>query len=278
MKVFFSFLFCWISLQGFSQIDYTQEDMKIFNRYLLEMEGKQTIPFNDLIIETAKFFLGTPYMAATLEKEPERLVVNLRQLDCTTLVESCLALVLTLQEKEPSFDAFCKKLQSIRYRNGEIENYASRLHYTTDWIIENEKQKHLTDITQTIGGKLYPLTLSFMSSHPDQYKQLKSDPSLVPLIHKYEQQISNNKHYIIPKEQIKSAENKIENGDVICFTTSIKGLDVTHIAYAYKVDGMLSFIHASSSANKVIINLISLEEYVNRSKQCTGILVVRANI
>ena len=40
---------------------------------------------NDVLF-FARQFLGTPYVAHTLEvSDPERLVVNLRQLDCTTL-------------------------------------------------------------------------------------------------------------------------------------------------------------------------------------------------
>ena len=43
----------------------------------------------------ARLFIGRPYVAHTLEvADPERLVVNTRQLDCTTLVENVTALTL----------------------------------------------------------------------------------------------------------------------------------------------------------------------------------------
>ena len=75
------------------------------------------------MVKTARFFLGTPYVAATLEMEPERLVVNLREMDCMTLVENVVVLTRTIQSENPSFETFCKNLQALRYRNGEIHDY-----------------------------------------------------------------------------------------------------------------------------------------------------------
>lgn len=55
-------------------------------------------------------FLGVPYVAATLEgHDPECLVVNLRQLDCTTLVENVAALTWACQERGDAW----KKLYQI---------------------------------------------------------------------------------------------------------------------------------------------------------------------
>ena len=44
--------------------------------------------------------IGRPYVAHTLEGQPtERLVVNTRQLDCTTLVETVTALTICAKNK-----------------------------------------------------------------------------------------------------------------------------------------------------------------------------------
>ena len=46
------------------------------------------------------FLRGTPYVASTLEKRSRRaLVVNLRELDCTTFAETVLALSRTCGKK-----------------------------------------------------------------------------------------------------------------------------------------------------------------------------------
>jgi hypothetical protein len=45
------------------------------------------------VLYYARYFIGKLYVAHTLEKSvPERLVVNLRELDCTTLIETVGAL------------------------------------------------------------------------------------------------------------------------------------------------------------------------------------------
>ena len=64
------------------------EDKAVYDRYCRAMESKKALPTGELMVETARFFLGTPYVAGTLEKEPEDLVVNLHGLDCMTLVEN----------------------------------------------------------------------------------------------------------------------------------------------------------------------------------------------
>lgn len=272
--VLFLFLFC-LTLHTATQTSYSPADEVIFARYLKAIEPAKELPINQLIIETAKFLSGAPYVAATLEKEPEQLVVNLHEFDCFTLTENCLALALTAKEAQPSFDSFCKHLQQIRYQEGKINGYTSRLHYTTHWIIENEKQGRLKNITQAAGGIPLPLQLFFMSANPDKYKQLKNEPELVASMREKEQEINKHAHFYIPKEEINTLSNKIQDGDIVCFTTSIKGLDVTHVGFAYWQNKQLTFIHASSTAGKVIINPVSLYNYCMASKSNTGLLLVR---
>ncbi len=49
------------------------------------------------------FFEDSPYAEHSLEHEPEALVVNLREFDCTTFVESCLAISRTIRSGETQF-------------------------------------------------------------------------------------------------------------------------------------------------------------------------------
>ena len=83
------------------------------------------------------------------------------------------------------------------------------------------------------------------------------------------------RHYYVPKHEIDKCSFRIKNGDILCFVTSIKGLDVTHVGIAYWKDGQLTFIHASSSAKKVIIQASSLRDYAEGIKSCKGVLVAR---
>lgn len=276
MKYFLSFLLVMgFTFRGMASIVYTQEDSLIATGYFQFMQPKKNLPINQLVVETARFFLGTPYVSGTLEKEQEQLVVNLRELDCTTFVENCLALSLTLKGPTPDFLTYCNTLQSLRYRNGEVTDYIGRLHYTTDWIAENEKRNILKDITKDIGGKPLQLQVSFMSTHPDKYKQLVANPLLIPRLAAVEKINNSRTHYYIPKAEIPSIAKLIKDGDIICFTTSIQGLDVTHVGYALWEGGQLTFIHASTSAHKTLINPVPLAGYCNSIRSNTGIIVVR---
>lgn len=253
----------------------TEQDRLIFDRYLKRMETSKSSPMDVLMIETALFFRGTPYVASTLEKEPEGLVVNLRELDCTTFAETVLALSRTLQEEKPSYEAFLHHLQSLRYRKGTITDYTDRLHYMTDWFYENERKGIVKDLGREVGETPLPLDLSFISTHPDSYKQLKNHPERVRKMADKEKEINARSYYYLPKDAIDRRSAGIRNGDILCFVTSIKGLDVTHVGIAYWQDGQLTFIHASSSAKKVIVQATSLSDYARDIKSCKGLLIAR---
>lgn len=253
----------------------TDEDREIFERYREAMEPRKSLPMGELMIGTARFFQEVPYVASTLEIEPEGLVVNLRELDCTTFAETVLALSRTIQSADPSFDTFCDNLQSLRYREGSIMDYTDRLHYMADWFYENDRKGIIKDMNREIGGSFLPLELSFISTHPDSYKPLRSNPAFVQKIALKEKEINARTCYYLPKEEIGKRSKGIKDGDILCFVTSIKGLDVTHVGIAYWRNGVLTFIHASSSAKKVIVQPTSLQAYADGIKSCKGIWVAR---
>ena len=252
------------------------EDARIAARYFEAVPLEAGASFGSLMVRTGLFFLGTPYVAATLEiNEAESLVINLRELDCTTFVESCLALSRVVALKTPNFEAYTSALQGIRYRDGQIDAYPSRLHYTSDWIYNNTQMGLVQDVTAAIGGRPRPLQLSFMSEHPSSYKQLKAHPEWIPQIRAIEQAVNARSYFYIPKAEITAKEAGIQDGDIICFVTSTEGLDISHVGLAYHTEGMLSFIHASSTAMKVIINPESIADYCKKIKSNAGIMVVR---
>jgi hypothetical protein len=259
-----------------SRVEYTDENRKIFDRYVQAMEGKKHLALGDLIIETARFFMETPYVASTLEKEPEHLVINLRELDCTTLVENVIALAHIIKGTTPSFEAFCTQLKLLRYRENAIRDYTDRLHYFTDWIYENSRKNLVRDETKAAGGQPYRLNLNFMSTHPDSYRQLKSNPEWIPVIAQKEKEISSRETYAcIPEDRIEACRAGIKSGDIVCFVTQIEGLDVSHIGFIYWQDQKLGFLHASSTAKKVIVDPLSLQEYVNGIRTTIGVMIVR---
>lgn len=253
----------------------TDEDRAIVGRYLDQMAGRDTLSQGELMTETARFFLGTPYVGSTLEKEPEGLVVNLREMDCTTFVENVLALVRTLQSGQSSFDTFCRELQTIRYREGRITGYLDRLHYLSDWIWENARKGRVRDVGREVGGEPLPLCLSFMSTHPEAYKQLKGHPERVRQLAEKEQEINARTYYYLPKTEIDRSAGRLKSGDLVGFVTTVAGLDVSHVGILYREGDVLTFIHASSTAKQVIVNPTSLQAYTAGMKSNRGLLIAR---
>ena len=91
-------------------------------------EARKLPADDNLTLYFARRLKGLPYVAHTLEvNHTEKLIVNLRQLDCTTLVENVTALYLCMKQKAYTFDAFCDNLKTIRYRNGSNPSYPARL-------------------------------------------------------------------------------------------------------------------------------------------------------
>jgi len=251
------------------------ENTRIVRAYMDAAQGLASP--NELMVKAALSLLDTPYVAQTLEgNEEEALVVNLRELDCVTLVENCLALSRAARCPNPDYEAFIRQLTTIRYRSGVLDGYTSRLHYTSDWIADNSGMGIIEDIAQALGGKPFLPNVNFMSTHPDRYPALRDNPDDVAVIKSIEQTINQrDTYYYIPKAEIKDKQSLIQSGDIIGFTTSIAGLDISHVAIAYWEKGRLTFIHASTQYMKVVVEPDSLIDYCNRIKSNTGIVVLR---
>jgi len=258
---------------------YNYTDSLIFEKYISQFTEQKDKPFDEILINTAKYFLGKPYVASTLERtENEAFIVNLRELDCTTFVENCIALAQTIQSGDYSFDNYCNILTGMRYRNGIVDGYTSRLHYTSDWIYENEKKGLLKNISENIGGKKVFHPVSFMSGHPQSYKHLKDNPENIKKIKEIEALINKRDNYrIIPINVLPENTKNIRSGDIVIFATSISGLDYSHIGIAYWQNGELHFIHASSLQKQVVIEKKTLVEYCQGSKNCAGVSILRIN-
>ena len=238
----------------------------------LPMDSCRTLHF-------AKQMLGVLYVAGTLDNnEEETLFVCLDKVDCTTFVETVLALTIADKREERSFEAFKKALVAVRYRNGVLNGYASRLHYFSDWIRNNEEMGFLKECTsETSCAENQSLWLDFMSTHSDSYLPMKKDTSLIAEIASFEKEWQGVQVAYIPKEKLNLSpdELKIKNGDILAITTNIKGLDVVHVGFAFWKGEKLHLLHASSVAKKVIEDSQSLYEYSKNKKAHTGVRAIR---
>lgn len=270
-------LLCFSSL-SFSQV-YNEKDVEVCKSKIQLAVKKELAqkPINEVMVEIGKSFLGTEYIASTLETAgAETLVVNLTGLDCTTFLENVLTFGRVVKKGKTDFNDYLKELEYIRYRDGKIENYTSRLHYFSDWIFENSKKGIVKNVTKEIGGEPIKFQTGFMSQNPDKYKMLKANPEFVPVMKAKEDEINARQYYYIPKDKVEQHESKIQNGDLIAITTNLKGLDIGHVGVAVKMDdGRIHFMHAPLVGAKVQISDNPLPEYLAKIKKHTGIIVLR---
>ena len=231
---------------------------------------------NELMIEAGKYFLGTPYASNVLEREgPEKLVINLRQMDCFTLVENVLALARLIKSGKSDFGDYADALAVIRYRQGRLEGYPSRLHYFSDWIFDNQRKGIVKDMTKATGGQPYLKKIDFMTRYADRYPALQ-DRNIYRQMAAVERRMRRRVIYYIPKQSVRNMESRIADGDLIAVTAAEEGLDVTHVGLAIHAKKKLHLLHASSAARKVVISKETLDRYLAGNKSRTGIMVARA--
>ncbi|MFS4455195.1 N-acetylmuramoyl-L-alanine amidase-like domain-containing protein [Maribacter sp. 2304DJ31-5] len=274
MKFFFG-IFLIIQSSLAQNITCSPKDRQSVEDKIIEINGLLNVDFGKTVVAVGKTFLGTPYVGKTLEiGETESLVINLQGMDCTTFVENVMAFSLMLKNGQTLFSDFTDILKTIRYKNGKLNGYASRLHYFSEWIANNESKKLLKDITQGIGGKPIVKEIDFMSTHRDLYPFLK-DAKNYEKIKASEMYLNNEPIYILAQAEIKRNEHLIKSGDIIALTTAIKGLDITHTGIAVREkDGRIHLLHAST-AGKVVISKLPLTDYLKNIKNNTGIMVAR---
>ncbi|MEX1138130.1 MAG: N-acetylmuramoyl-L-alanine amidase-like domain-containing protein [Bacteroidota bacterium] len=236
----------------------------------------QSRPINEVIIQMGISFLETDYAAFALELPgPERLVVNMRGLDCVSFYENALVLARCVKKDAMTFDQYRKELTFIRYRGGVIDGYPSRLHYTSDYFFDNERKGVWKDVTKESGGVRFVKTINFMSTHPEQYRQLRENPKFLDQIRQKEAEISRREKYFLPKEKISQSVDKILSGDILGITTDIAGLDVSHTGIAVRQNGTLHLLHAPAVGKKVQVSESTLSDYLAQNKRHTGLMIVR---
>lgn len=243
-------------------------------------EARALPPAACLPVFFAEKFLGRPYVAHTLEiNDEERLVVNTRELDCTTLVENVVALTCALKKGGGQFRDYIYYLNRIRYRKGRNTGYVSRLHYFTEWIGDNTEKGVVREkqAPNPPFAAVQTIRLGYMSTHPKNYKVLRNNPGFVNMIAKTEKAYSGRKYRYIPKASVTNnvaLRKTVKDGDIIAITCKKKGLDIAHLGIAvWKKDG-LHLLNASQIHKKVVLESMTLGKYLSRHPSHTGIRII----
>jgi hypothetical protein len=265
---------------------WTIEDWRVLDEKIRWAVARHldTLELGEAIAAMGSTFVGATYRPGTLEAPgPERLIVNLRELDCVTFVENVLALTrfarhdgLALLADPPAARAkYEQYLRELRYRGGLIEGYPSRLHYFSEWLAENERARRVRQITRDLGGTTETEPIDFMSTHRAAYRQL-GEPGVLEAIRAMESRLNRaGPRWYLPEAHIAGAAGQIRNGDVIAATSTVAGLDVAHTGFALWREGKLHLLHAPLVGRSVEISEQPLSDRILAIRSQDGIMVAR---
>ena len=252
-------------------------DTTVINQLLAKGYESNITDANALVEFYARQLLGTPYVAHTLEGDEEMLTINIHELDCLTFIETLYALTRATLEQRYSWRDFAANIENVRYRGGKMGDYSSRIHYMSEWIIDNNMRGNLKEITPDLPHADYMIkNIDYMTKHPDQYRQLKNDSVMVEKIRRYE--LRNHRYPYLKRSWLndKGVKAALRSGDFVSLVTKMEGLDVSHngiIIVDEKGDPYL--LDASMSGGKVMLEAKPLFKYLERSKSNIGIRVYR---
>jgi hypothetical protein len=240
----------------------------------------QDLPIGELIGKIARELEGTPYVASTIEVDPDREIcsVNLTGLDCVTFMETTLAYARMLKKGGRKPEDLRAEVALVRYRAGRPGDYSTRLHYMSDWLADNSN-RHIVKLLDQLPGALpFEQKVGYMSTHPASYLQLINQPDQVAKIKKCEAAINNRQLKYLPMNKIAAIEPLLKTGDIVAVCTSQTGLDVVHTGFVYRTpDGVAHFIDASSAKSKMKVTLEpgAISSSLRWSNNLTGAMFAR---
>ena len=241
-------------------------------------EGWAALPLGERMGKVGLELVGTPYVAFTLETEEpvEYCTVNLEGLDCVTFFESTLDMARVIPQGLTK-ERLIRAVRQTRYRDGKQGDYTTRLHYTTDWIWDNARRGIVKDLTPELPDAApFEQRVGFMSTHPNSYKQLKANSSLVATIAETEATIDARPKSYVPTAAVAAVEPLLQTGDIIGLCATQPGIDIAHTGIAYRSDdGVLRFFDATNAPHRNDVEVGGRLSERLSPRAHTGIVVAR---
>lgn len=245
-----------------------------------------TVGMPGMVAQVALTFLGDPYLPSTLDQftspdvdAPEPLTCRLDAFDCVTLVENSVAIARAVALAPPghaaSWNGYRRELERIRYRHGVRAGYASRLHYFSEWIADNERRGNVQDLTASLGGDRDTRPLNFMSTHRGSYRKL-GDNRVYKEIQAVEVRLAKDQRYVLSNARVAQIVPLLQSGDILAFATDIAGLDVVHTGLVERLpNGEVHLLHAPEPGQVVMISKLPLVDYLKVYARHVGLIIAR---
>lgn len=231
--------------------------------------------FADFVVRAAEQQIGRPYVNPPQEIAQESLQIEVLSFQCVSLIESSLSIARCAWQKTPTIPCFAAELTAWRYRNGQLKNYDSRLHYYYDWLNDNAKRGRLDLITEQLGGRPQHFEFNYMTRHVKNYPAL-SDKSLFHAMQQREKELSRVPLPFIAKDQVAAISPQLANGDVIGVVVNKPGMVIGHTGLVVRdYQGTPHLLHASSYHERVVLTRADLASYMMAEKNRLGIFIAR---
>lgn len=247
-------------------------------RLVVNLEVLDCVTFVENVLVLARLAWGARIDAAKLAEAPHAVdapaAAGASDASVASDAGKAVSAAGLLDDPDRFQAAYRDELTRIRYRGGALNGYASRLHYFSEWIADNEASGLVDAISRDLGGVTDPSPIDFMSNHPDAYRQM-ADPAVAAEIADMEARLAEVDRHYIPAEAIDAAAAGIRDGDIIAATSTVAGLDIAHTGIALWRDGTLRLMHAPLVGSHVQISEESLAERIARIGGQDGIMVAR---
>ncbi|HEX2190191.1 MAG TPA: N-acetylmuramoyl-L-alanine amidase-like domain-containing protein [Longimicrobiaceae bacterium] len=240
-------------------------------------------PFGASVARAGRAVVGAPFSGSVYDEylddggDPARepLSLPLDRFNCLSFVESCLAVArLAASDGAPSWEAFAREVERVRYRDGARRGYTSRLHYFSEWLSDNARRGILLDLGPRLGVP-DPGTLDYITTRAERYPALR-DPAVHAEMRRHEQRLAAIPRWVIPTRDLPRVEPLLEEGDVVGLVLAQEGLDVAHAGIVCTgPTGRPTLLSARQSAGEVLVDPQPLVEHVRIRDFYTGICVGR---
>lgn len=252
----------------------TQVNDEIVNQLI---SLNQNYPIQRRIEIQSAALLNTPYLEGALGegingKYDQNPLYRFDYFDCETYVDTVMALALAR-----SLPDFRKKINQIRYKQGNV-GFTQRNHFpSADWIPNNKRNGHIQELSYLIAGRKTNVSRTQINLR-NWYRHLTTDRIQIPYLspQKKEARLSQLKKegadlygsknvcisYIPVFDLLQNSElrQKIPSGSLIFFVghdsylSSRIGtsMNVLHMSFAIWNNGQLYCRMASSKAGRVL--------------------------
>ena len=211
-------------------------------------------------VSLARRYLGLPFVALSLNDGPKKqllAVSNSRKWTPRT-----------------SGEHLSQHVQRLRYLDGEVD-YCQRQHYFSHWAEAAERNGCGVNLTPFLpGASSRTVALNLMSNHVSSHKPMQLARNKL-CITELEKDLVVNQPYI-PLAALTEVLPSLRNGDMFALVTKVSRLDVTHLGFLEKHDGVIDAIRAAEGwVGGRVIRRENFEKYAGRVPDVIGAAIYR---